>query len=126
MEASWAQAGEGGDRGEELEAARRARELAPGEPSVEFRLAVLLHGSGDFEGAAKAFGAAAQSSAELGEAAYLDAGRLGRCACLLELGDPAGALEGLAGVGPAAQLWLGSLHDARSVAEAAKAALGLG
>lgn len=111
-------------RAEELEAALRDHAMEPGEPSVEFRLAVLLHGSGRHEEAARAFAACVEACEAQGKPSYyLDAGRLGRSASLLAAGDPRAALDGLGQVGASARLWLGELFDAQGLGNAAREAL---
>ena len=107
----------------ELEEALAAREADPGQPAIEFRLALLLHAKGESSKALEAFGDCARSSMELGQETYKDAARLGSAACWLEMSNPGKAIECLEGVDSASKLWLGYTADAQTILSKARAML---
>lgn len=106
----------------QLEASRCEREEGNSDPSLDFRIAVLLHGMGRHEEAERAFFACEMNSIREPGGNYLEAAILGRSECLCLLGRVHEARETLARAPESAQLWLGSLVSMRSIQAALESA----
>lgn len=112
---SWELAKDPKDLGGALEAATKAMELAPGEPTVAFRLGLLRAALKSFLSAAEAFEACEVASMEMGELQYLDAARLAASHCWLNAGEIEKARKALSGVSREASVWVGELLTAEDL-----------
>lgn len=106
----------------QLEALRSESEEGNADPSLDFRIAVILHGMGRWADAERAFCDCEMNSIREAGGNYLEASILGRVECLRSLGRVQEAREVLERAPESAQLWLGSLVSRESLSAALESA----